>query len=105
MHFVAKREGFPREQVLRLERAFKIENEQQRRQQMEEASPERRDIRHIARKNSPEATYRQTRAMRSEQFFARYMDTGRAGGYRYARGQRLANPDGDVEPVVEQEKR
>lgn len=90
MRLLIKEGAVPPEQARLLEKAFFAEQKQK-------LSPEEllqvdRDLRYRARKHSPEGH----RGARTSLFFARYMDSGRAGAYRYGRRQRLADPNGDV---------
>lgn len=82
----------------RLKRVFRKETIERRRRAAD-INPDEPEPRYRSRKNSvPEETamsYREQRTMRTADFFARYIDVGRAGPFRYGKAQRIANPNGD----------
>ena len=100
MHILAKQSGATKELIKNLETVFEAENKKKRNTALVGmVNTDLVDKRYIARKSSGEdpKTYRQNRSMRMQEFLARYANVGRAGAYRYARNQRLASPDGDVD--------
>jgi len=100
MHVLAAQAGATKENVHNLETVFDAETGNKRSTVlMGMLNTDLVEKRYSARKSSGEdpKTYRQNRSMRTQDFLARYAGVGRAGAYRYARNQRLAAPDGDVD--------
>ena len=91
MRLMIKDGTVPPEQARILEKAFFAEQKPQR--TPEELLQADRDLRYSVRKHSPEGPV----SMRTNRFFARYADVGRAGTYRYGRKQKLADPNGDLQ--------
>jgi hypothetical protein len=103
MCFISKRYGFSKETIEENKRVFAEESETRRRIGAEPDSGSAELRYKQRRKNSADAevsmSYREARANRSSQFFARYMESGRAAAYIHGRGQKMANDESGIASV------
>lgn len=91
MLFIAKQQKFDKPLVSSFKESFKLndgrhlEPEASRYGQRKTYAPEKKKL-----------SYREARAVQNSNFFAGYVQGGRAMPFMYARNRRFANPDGDI---------